>query len=149
MSETPYNIRCVRMWPEEIVDGWNLMFHVLRQSGLYDDLGIYRLLMDCIGMENMDLWLLRGDGPDGAFPAGCLITAIYEEHYTRKKWLLLMHVNDVCHIENEQWQQVYEVITNFSRKNGCQWIEVYTEVPRAQQLLTMLGFQTAAYRKAV
>lgn len=152
LTEAPprdYTIACQKMKPSEVNAAWDMLFHVLKKSELYDDAGIGRLLTDCMTPNGLQMWLLRGEMDGKHFPAGCMITGIGEEPYRGSKWLVLLHVNDVVHIDFEQWKLAYDQLFDYASERGAQWVEVYTENPRAKELLTAFGFSTAGYRKAV
>ena len=145
-----YTISCVRFMPSDVKDMWDMLFSILKRSALYDDAGVARMLNDCIVPGGLQMWVIKGETAEGKiFPAGCIVTAVHSEPYSNKCWMVLLHVNDVVHIDFEQWRTVYDTLFDFAEERKCQWMEVYTDNPRAQELLTAFGFTTAAYRKAV
>lgn len=151
LTEAPpkeYTITVERQLPSDVQDKKAMLAGVLMKSGLYDVAGVEKILADCIA-THLQLWLLRGDMDDTVFPAGVMITAVHKEPYSEKSWLLLMHVNDVVHISNEQWITAHQAILDYAKERGCQWVEVFTDNPRAYELLAGFGFRIAAFRKAV
>ena len=147
---TNYTITCTRFKASEVRDTWDMLFNILSRSGMYDEDGIAKLLTDCLTPNGLQMWVLRGETQDGKiFPAGCLITSVNSEPYSKRKWMVLLHVNSVAHISTEQWQMAYNALFEYANERDAEWLEVYTNNPRAVELLTAFGFEPAAYRKAV
>jgi hypothetical protein len=144
------SLRVIMLNPLEVQHGWDVLFFSLWESGMFPKMENVSLLLHDAMCEKLQIWILRTENEEGQpVLVGVVCTKIFHSPYTGETGFTLQHAHVAdAYVTAEAWATVYKELFKYAKKRNCTFAEIYSENPRAQQLLKMLGFTaTGAFRR--
>lgn len=139
-------IECIALNPVEIIHAWDALFNAVRLSNMYQDDAIAKMLNEG-AQGRVQVWILKRRHEDQSLSLnGVLITQMYYLPYTKTKTLSIIHGNAVVdHIDDTDWQRVYKTLVRYARDQKCNRIEIFSDNPRVQEIITAIGFKPSGH----